>query len=120
VYENSPAVGIMLILVGGFALGVPSAIVFTPPLPRVKLEMNEESAAGKKIGNPCQGWLVAHSDGFWHLLLEESGELQSIPDERVLLARTGGKGHTPPANKAASTEGATPEDEAKPGEENAK
>jgi hypothetical protein len=121
--ENSVAIGVMLILLGGFAIGIPSAIVFRPPLPRVKLEIDDEasnpSVAMKQGPNPLEGWLVAHSDGFWHLFPDESKELQSIPDEQVHVARTGGEVHTPPAKKgAACTEEATSEEEAKPGEGN--
>jgi hypothetical protein len=119
--KNSFAIGIILILLGGFVIGVPSAIVFRPPLPLVTLEMPNEtsspSIAMKQGSNPLVGWLVAHSDGYWHLFLDESRELQSIPDEKVRLARTGEEGQTPPWKKeAASSEEATPEKEEKPGE----
>jgi hypothetical protein len=106
--ENSLAIGILLILLGGFAMGVPSATVVKPPLPRVQLELHKEFDA--------KGWLVAHSDGFWHVFLAESRELQSIPDEKVRLARTGEEGQTPPAKKeAVPSEEAPPEEDAKPG-----
>jgi hypothetical protein len=115
--ENSIAVGIAFILLGGFTLGIPSAMWSRPPLPRVWLKMNkEESAATKDKAPPSVVWLVAHNEGFWHLLLEKSGELQSIPDEQVLVARTGGKDHATPAKKeAASTEKAPREEDTKPG-----
>jgi hypothetical protein len=137
VEENSFAIGVMLIFFGGFAIGIPSAIVFKPPLPRVKLEISGESAATNDNSTPSEGWLVAHSDGFWHLILEESGELQSIPDGQVLLVRTGGRkvlvvptgGRTPktPVTKeAASTEEAAvspaatkPDEDTKPSKEKA-
>lgn len=120
--ENSFAIGIVLILLGGFAMGVPSATVVKPPLPRVKLEIIDETLrptlAMTSGSNSHEDWLVAHSDGFWHLFLAESGELQSIPDEQVRVVRTRGKGHTPPAKEeATSTEEATSEEEAKPDEE---
>jgi hypothetical protein len=120
--ENSFAIGILLILLGGFVLGAPSALVFKPPLPRVKLEIDNESSnpsvAMQQGSNSHEAWLVAHSDGFWHLFLDESGELQSIPDGQVRVVRTRGKGHTPPEKKdaASSVEAATSEEEAKPGE----
>jgi hypothetical protein len=115
--ENSFAIGILLILLGGFAMGVPSAAVVKPPLPRVQLEKNKESGATEDDLTSSEGWLVAHADGFWHLLLEKSRELQSIPDEKVRLARTGEERQTPSANKgAASTEEATSEEKANPGE----
>jgi len=114
--ENSFAIGILLILLGGFAMGVPSATVVKPPLPRVQLEMNTESDARKDDTTSSKGWLVAHGDGFWHLLLEESGELKSIPDERVRGALTGEEGPTPPEKEeAASSEEAPPEEDSKPG-----
>jgi hypothetical protein len=109
------AIGVILILLGGLGLGVRSALDLTTPLPPVKLEITEEYAAAmKEICNPCRGWLVAHSDGFWHLL-EERGALQSIPDDKVLAVRTGGEEHIPPAKKeASSSEEAPPEEDAKP------
>ena len=113
--ENSFAVGIVLILLGGFAMGLPSATVVRPPLPRVQLEMNKESGTTEDDSTSSKGWLVAHGDGFWHLLLEESGELQSIPDGRVRVARTGEEGPTPPAKKGLRLHRKPPEEDAKPG-----
>jgi hypothetical protein len=96
--KNSFAIGILLILLGGFAVGAPSAIVVRHPLPQVKLEIDDEASnryvAMKKDSNSLEGWLVAHSDGYWHLFLGESKELQSIPDEQVRVARTGEEAHT--------------------------
>jgi len=114
--ENSFAIGILLILLGGFAMGVPSAAVVKIPLPRVQLEMNKESDATEDDSTSSKGWLVAHGDGFWHLLHEESGELQSIPDGRVRVARTGEDRPTSREKKeAASSEEAPPEEDSKPG-----
>jgi hypothetical protein len=106
--EYSFVIGILLMLLGGFAMGIPSAIVFRPPLPRVKLEIDDGTSnppvVMKQGSNSFEGWLVAHSDGLWHLFLDESRELQSIPDENVRVARTGVEEYTPP-----------PEEDAKPG-----
>jgi len=93
--------GIVLFLVGSFFLGLPFALWDAIPLPKVKVtKQNEGKIEG--VPDPLEGLLVAHSDGFWHLLvlareqkqqkqqldLYEQREFLSVPDATVLAVRT--------------------------------
>ena len=93
--ESRLVVGIMILLVGGFFVGVPAALTVEPPLPHVKVAKNNGQGA-------TWGRLVIHSEGFWYLfvgpnrntvlgLLDWSYELLSIPDAEVLTVQTVGK-----------------------------
>jgi hypothetical protein len=97
--EGGPYVfrGILVFLISSFFFGMPFALWASLPLPRVKVTKQPE---GKIEGapHPLEGWLVAHSDGFWHLLVVakkqkeqlhpyEQREFLSIPDANVLEVR---------------------------------
>lgn len=73
-------VGFLIILVALFFIAIPAADRIEHPLPRVTL-INAGEATPNTVG-----WLVAHSDGYWHLF-DSQHVLLSIPDERVVEAR---------------------------------
>jgi hypothetical protein len=60
------------------------------PLAKVRITPQQDVAI-EGIPDPLEGWLVTHSDGFWHLFVvaKKQHELLSIPDEKVLVVRTG-------------------------------
>jgi hypothetical protein len=83
--------GITLLVLGGFLVGLPAALTVEPPLPHVEItRKNKQSVA--------RGRLVSHSEGFWHLfvgsnsdkalgLRNMSYEFLSIPDAEVSVVR---------------------------------
>jgi hypothetical protein len=73
-------VAFLLVLVGAFFVAIPAADRMSNPLPMVML-----IGAGEDTPNRV-GWLVAHSDGYWHLF-DSRHVLLSVPDERVIEAR---------------------------------
>jgi hypothetical protein len=107
---QSVTLGVLVFLVGAFFVGVPLAGSVEPPLPWVVLTPAVESneldepepknvpADGKKVPTDgaaevddteakethesVMGWLVAHSDGYWHLF-DRRHVLVSIPDSKV-------------------------------------
>ncbi len=87
---NNRGVGVLLLFVGGFFVGLPIAAGVSPPLPWVKIAKHPPEDA-KKGGIPSvRGYLVSHSDGFWHLF-DKNNQLLSIPDEQILDVRIVGK-----------------------------
>lgn len=73
-------VAFLVFLVGAFFVAIPSADRIEHPLPSVTL-------IGAGEGTPkLVGWLIAHSDGYWHLF-DSQHVLLSVPDERVIEAR---------------------------------
>jgi hypothetical protein len=73
---DNRVIGILLLFVGSFIVGLPMAARAIPPLPWVKISKNPPGDALE------EGRLVTHSDGFWHLF-DKNNDLLSIPDERV-------------------------------------
>ena len=67
-------------MVGAFFVAIPAADRIDYPLPMVML-----IKAGEATPNTV-GWLVAHSDGYWHLF-DSQKILLSVPDESVIEAR---------------------------------
>jgi len=100
--EGGPYIvrGIVFFLIGSFFLGLPLAIWTSLPLAKVKVTKQTESKI-QGDPHPLEGWLVAHSDGFWHLFVVageqkeqkeqlhayEQCQLLSIPDATVLEMR---------------------------------
>jgi hypothetical protein len=74
---------ILVFFAGSFLVGLPGAIKRTPPLPEVEITEQPGGDTTKGNASPTRGYLVAHSDGFWHLF-DQNKALLSIPDERVL------------------------------------
>jgi hypothetical protein len=105
--------GTLIVSLAGFFYGIPAAIRVDPSLPEVVITTPPDIAT-KDIPNPLEGWLVAHSDGFWHLFViaKEGRELLSIPDDKVLVVRM-------LAEEAATSEDAKLEEDTKPGAEKA-
>jgi hypothetical protein len=82
---NSITVGVLLFLVGALSIAIRSTRGMEQPLPPVLLL--ERGEASLKRGQPyATGWLVAHSDGYWHLF-NNRHVLVSVPDDRVNEAR---------------------------------
>jgi hypothetical protein len=104
--------GAILLFAGRFLVGLPVALLASPPLPRAKIIQNTaEDRGGCIASSSIEGHLVAHSDGFWHHFVGAEGqqhELQAIPDSEVLAVRMLG-----------DVETLMPEEERKPGEEKA-
>jgi hypothetical protein len=78
---------LILLFAASFLMGLPIAILTSPPLPRAKIIQNTPEGRGGSIeSSSIEGQLVAHSDGFWHIFVGAEGqhELQSIPDSKVL------------------------------------
>lgn len=102
--SDGPAlVGILLVFLASFLLGLPAAIAADHSLPEVKITQKDQDrgekvpdtpkgnqdAEGKDSEQP-KGYLVAHSDGFWHLF-DKNKNLLSIPDDEVASVRVVGK-----------------------------
>jgi hypothetical protein len=64
-----------------------------PPLPKVEITRRDR---GEEALNPPKGYLVAHSDGFWHLF-NEKNQLLSNPDDEVSSVRVIGGGRGAPS-----------------------
>jgi hypothetical protein len=77
---NITTVAFLLFFVGAFFVAIPAADRIEHPLPRVML-IGAGEATPKTVG-----WLIAHSEGYWHLF-DSRHVLLSIPDERVTEAR---------------------------------
>jgi hypothetical protein len=90
IVTGSATAGIMLIFVGTLTAGIPIAMVAKPPLVKVRITQ-QQPVTIEGIPDPLEGWLVAHSDGYWHLFVvaNKQRELLSIPDDKVLVARMG-------------------------------
>jgi hypothetical protein len=73
----------LFIFVGRFLLGLLPVVAAEPPLPKVEITRRDR---GEEAINPPKGYLVAHSDGFWHLF-NEKNQLLSIPDDEVSSVR---------------------------------
>lgn len=85
---------------GGFFIGVPLATTIVElPFPRVWITVKDEGVILK--GVRLKGQLVAHSDGFWHLLSGKDKELLSLPDEQVCAVRIRVPGAEPTVGKRA-------------------
>jgi hypothetical protein len=76
------------VLIGTFIISLPTATSAIPPLPKVQV-IKQPADALEGIRNPVEGWLIAHSDGFWHLfvVVEKQPEFLSVPDDQVLAVR---------------------------------
>jgi hypothetical protein len=74
--EGHFPLAILLIFVGSFLFGLLPATAAAPPLPKVEITKRDK---GEAVPDPLKGYLVAHSDGFWHLF-NEKNQLLSIPD----------------------------------------
>ena len=74
-----------VLFAGNFLAGLPVAILSDPPLPRVEIRLREGIDGDS---NHCVGQLVGHTDGFWHLFVENQKRLMSIPDDRVLTVQS--------------------------------
>jgi hypothetical protein len=83
---TSTLVGTIEIFFGSLLVGLLPAITAQPPLPKVVLA-KQDGPTIEEVPDSLEGRLVAHSDGFWHLFVEEQHELLSIPDDKVLGAR---------------------------------
>jgi hypothetical protein len=70
------------VFAGSFLVGLPDAINRTPPLPKVEIT-KQPGDTTKGNSSPTRGYLVAHSDGYWHLF-DQNKTLLAIPDEQVL------------------------------------
>jgi hypothetical protein len=85
------AVGVLILLVGAFLLGIPLSRSVEPPLPwvvlltAVKLTDSKEAEPNKRH-EVVKGWLVANTGGYWHLFDREH-QLVSIPDGSVSAAQ---------------------------------
>jgi len=86
---------IMALFVGSFLIGLPMTLAANPPLPKVEISKHAGATMEGDSG-AIKGYLVAHTDGFWHLLVENN-QLLSIPDAHVLAVQTGGKVDVTPA-----------------------
>jgi hypothetical protein len=75
-----------------FVMQTYAAMNADPRLPAVRIVRQSTRADVDTV----EGTLIAHNDGVWHLF-DEHNELLSIPDDRVLEARTGGKPRAPAA-----------------------
>lgn len=119
--------GIVVLLIGSLFLGVPFALAASAPLPSVRIVEQPDSRI-EGVAVPLEGWLVAHSDGFWHLFpripTDENEEhrdfgrrdLISIPDDKTVVVRTFGEEVAPAkgsseADGQQDAEGARPETE---------
>jgi hypothetical protein len=74
----------MLYLIIFFFLALSASCLLTPnaPLPWVEMMTTKDSAKDY----PDEGWLVAHSDGYWHVFNKE-GVLVAIPDDKMQRVR---------------------------------
>lgn len=80
---------VLLIFVASFILAMPIAIVARPSLPKVRIIKRPGYTIAEGEPSPLEGWLVAHSDGFWHLFvrIEKQHEMLSVPDDTVLAVQ---------------------------------
>jgi MFS family permease len=108
VTEHPILMGIILLFVGGFLVGVPAATRVSPPLPRVQITKHPPEGRREVIPPPLQGHLVSHSDGFWHLF-DVNNALLSIPDDQVLAVRIMEDAQPPPVEEEAPTEETAPQ-----------
>jgi hypothetical protein len=98
--QNQFLVGGVLLFIGGFLIGVPLATTMVDlPFPRVWITVKDEGVILK--GVRLKGQLVAHSDGFWHLLSGKDKELVSLPDEQVCAVRIRARPAEPTVTKWA-------------------
>jgi hypothetical protein len=86
--DGNFVVGVISTFLAGFFFGLPTAIRAYPPLPEVVITMQPEPSV-EGVPDHLEGWLVAHSDAYWHLFVigEAQRELLSIPDDKVLVVR---------------------------------
>jgi hypothetical protein len=100
---NSPTY-ILWVIAGSFLMGVPIALVADPPLPKVEIT-KQPGATGEVHSYPTEveGYLVTHSDGFWHLF-DGNNKFLSIPDAQVLQVRTLGRQPHPEAEQQRTLE----------------
>lgn len=94
----STLVGAITLFVGGFIVGLPSALLKKPPLPRIQLTKKPGgSTTARELPDSITCNLVTHSsDGLWHVF-DDTCQLWAIPDDEVLLARIPGVPTTTPA-----------------------
>jgi hypothetical protein len=81
--ESHWLVSVLLLILGGFLLGLTPAIAAAPQLPAAKITKQD---GGEEGPHPPKRYLVAHSDGYWHLF-DENNDLLSIPDDQVSSVR---------------------------------
>jgi hypothetical protein len=70
-------------------VGLPSALLKKPPLPRVQLTKKPGDSAGVLPDSMTCNLVTHSSDGLWHVF-DDTGQLWAIPDDEVLLARIPG------------------------------
>lgn len=112
-------IGTVLLFVGSFIVGLPTALWVRPPFPQVIITRKSEANVHPQTPQHVQGHLVTHRDGFWHLF-DEDMELLSIPDEQVSAVRTVRKTDTTPVDPVEavmSTEEPASAEDTKLGEE---
>jgi hypothetical protein len=109
--------GTVLFIVGGFFVGICMAATVAHPLPRVQItELDTVESKGLldlPKGDKGELYLVAHTDGYWHFVYDESNELFSIPDRCVPAVRV--RADTMSTEKAALTKGNALAEDMKPG-----
>ena len=79
--------GVMIFIIGGFLVGMPAAATIDHPLPLMEAERRDqevETADASDVSTCLKGNLIAHTDGYWHLFKEETGELMSVPDSQII------------------------------------
>jgi hypothetical protein len=81
--------GVITLLIGGFTVGLPAALIMKPPLPQVQLTRRPDAAAGVSLDSVTYNLLTHSSDGLWHVF-DDTRQLWAIPDEEVLFARIPG------------------------------
>ena len=105
--------GTIMLFFGGFLIGASPASRASPPLPRVTIATTSpEDRKSRKLPR-LHGHLVAHSDGFWHLIVEaeRKHQLLSVPDGSVLEVRMLGEEPEATTDELASEEDTTPDQE---------
>jgi hypothetical protein len=79
--------GLVVVFLGSFMNAIGFAMAAIPPLPKVSVA-KQDGVVLNDLPDPLVVWLVAHTDGVWHLFIEADRELLSIPDDKVLTVRT--------------------------------
>jgi hypothetical protein len=93
--NHSGLVGAIILFVGGFIIGIPSALLMKPPLPQVQLTKKEGYVTSVLPSSMTYNLVTHSSDGLWHVF-DDTRRLWSIPDNEVLLAQIAGGSTTTP------------------------
>ena len=117
--------GIVVLLIASFLVGLPAAVSASVPLPKVRITKQPDVII-EGVADPLEGWMVAHSDGYWHLFprcpTDENEELPgdlihrdliSIPDDKAVVVRTFGV-EVAPAKDPSEADGQRDAEEARP------